>query len=126
MAAAGAAAVACIVGVGALVLALGGDLNPGAQDVGDGRVAVVQNQANASLRVIGPERVLVGETALYRFETANVESVTWIDPAGRVWSEPLLEVEASSTGRGTVTAVGVDPAGGAIRAELNFEATTPE
>lgn len=119
-----ALAFASLVAVGfvALLVLRGGALNPDSEARPSGMVAVTTETDDATLTIVGPERFLVGETVVYRAELDGATALIWTDPAGVEWSTEVLEVTASSPGRGTVVATVRANDGQIVRSELQFEA----
>jgi len=118
-------ALAAVIGVGAFFALRDSALNPESTARDATTIAITETAGAGTLTIVGPERLVVGEPAQFRAEADNVRGIVWIDPSGAEVTNEVLEVEALSEGRGTVTAIGLGIDGTPFRIELNFEADAP-
>lgn len=102
------AAVALVVGVGVGLLVgslMATDEGTGdVEDLGDGRVRVVDADGDANVGITGPPQVAVGDDARFEADTAGVAGWVWTMPDGdHIIDAEQVRVQASSTGVADVT-----------------------
>lgn len=86
----------------------------------------VRNQAASDERIVtitGPTEVLVGEPVTFVADTTGVKNTLWVAPNGDTHRNvTTLEVTARSSGRATVTLVGIDQLGRTLQVAHPFQA----
>lgn len=84
----------------------------------DGRVRVQRTHGDVRVAIFGPDRVSVGDTAVFEAGVVGGADYAWVTPEGTlVRSEPELEVTAVSAGTAIVELVVTDPDGGVVTVE---------
>lgn len=121
------------VAMGAVALAIvgfmltrGGALNPDAVRLPGGDMSVSSTIDEVEITIVGPEEITVGETVTYRADVSGVAEFLWIDPLGTSWRAEVLDVMASSPGRGSVAITASTADGQELRSVLQFEAKSAE
>ncbi len=84
----------------------------------DGQATVRAEAAEATVVLVGPSEVGVGETASFEVEVEGATGWVWIAPDGRLYPDTSrLEVTARSAGEATVVVVATSSARDEVRAE---------
>lgn len=118
-----AAGLGVILGAGGVLLVRGSDDPPRSlvqteEELAEGQVRVEATKGQHSVAIVGPAEADVDESAVFAAETSDgVYTFMWIGPDGVVHEdEDELTVDASSSGRATVTLVGIGDDGGTVMA----------
>jgi eukaryotic-like serine/threonine-protein kinase len=98
-------------GTYAAVNAFGGDRGPTVQRLADDAVRSSITRGGATVAVVGPVDLAVGQPATFVAETENVAEWLWVTPQGPRPGTSQLAVTPRSTGAATIRLIGVTPSG---------------
>lgn len=89
-------------------------------ELDDGRVQVVERADELTVAVSGPQRVGVGEQAVFEASASGASSFRWFTPDGSVSDANPLILTSSGPGDGRVTLVAADADGRTATVEFEF------